>query len=338
MKRKTELQTKDFNLQLGFKVKEAVEQDAEVVVIEGYGNYFGTAKGDDYSDIYIDRANEVVVPSGIDIKAYKKNPVILLNHDRNKVIGKALQVTKKPDGLFIKAEIHKGACDDETFYSIKNGLIQTFSIGFRCEAGEYKEVGKTNVFFITKSSLLETSAVTIPCNHESTFQVIKSLGDEGFYAGELEETTNHDTDSDVPTHDSAVYKTLQGEEKMKIALKELLSAAEVENFKTLGLEAKLDEEQEISTKQYFDQLLAKAVAPLEARIAELEKVKASTDEQEQTEGTTDEKPAEGSEEETKSDEGSEDEAGVKEVPEETVKALVDFSEVLTKFTADSTTA
>ena len=109
---KKDIQNKDFNLQVGFKVKEAMESNEDVVIIEGYANYFGNSKDDDYSEVYIDRANEVVVPSGIDIRAYKKNPVILLNHDRTKVIGRAVTVTKKADGLFIKAEIHKGACDD----------------------------------------------------------------------------------------------------------------------------------------------------------------------------------------------------------------------------------
>jgi len=335
MNRKTELQNKDFNLQLDFRVKEDKESTDEILIIEGIANYFGTAKGDDYSQVYIDRAGEVVVPGGMNLTWFKKNPVILHNHDRDKVIGKAVSVSKKEDGIHIKAEVHKGACEEELFYAIQNGLLRTFSIGFACKAGEYKEINNRNVYFITKSELRECSIVTIPCNSESMFE-LKSLDDnQGFYA---EDEPNQDTDSDVPTHDSAVYKTLQGEEKMKIALKELLSAAEVENFKTLGLEAKLDEEQEISTKQYFDQLLAKAVAPLEARIAELEKVKASTEEQEQAEETTEEKQDEVSEEASKSDEGSEEEVVVKDVPEETVKALVDFSEILPKFTADSTTA
>lgn len=329
---KKDIQNKDFNLQIGFKVKEAMEANEDIVIIEGYANYFGNSKDDDYSDVYIDRANEVVVPSGIDIKAYKKNPVILLNHDRTKVIGRAVTVTKKADGLFIRAEIHKGACEDETFYSIKNGLISTFSIGFRCEAGEYKEVNKTNVFFITKSSLLETSAVTIPCNHESTFQVVKAFGEEGFYA-EDEETTKG-INADMPTHADDVHKSTTGDNTMMIALKELLSAADVEKFKSLGLEASLDEEKEVSTKQYVDQLVAKSVA--DAVAAEFEKVKAAAVEQEKGEEQTDEKQEEGSEEGTKSDEGSADadQEEQKSVSEEITKSLSELSTAIEKLKAE----
>ena len=147
MKIKAASQHKDFSLQIGFRVKEDSTSENETITIEGYGNYYGKSSGEDYSEVYIDRAGEVVVPSGMDVKAYKKNPVVLLNHDRSRVIGKALSVTKKDDGIYVKAEIHKGACDDEVYYSIKNGLVQTFSIGFRCLAGEYKEVNKNNVFF-----------------------------------------------------------------------------------------------------------------------------------------------------------------------------------------------
>ena len=251
-------QHKDFNLQLGFK---AVQESTEdILIIEGYANYMGTPKGDDYSNVYIDRAGEVVVPAGMDLKWFKKNPVILLNHERDKVIGKAVSVSKKDDGIYIKAEIHKGACEDETFYAIQNGLLRTFSIGFRCSAGEYKEINNRSVYFILKSELRECSVVTIPCNSESMFE-IKSLEDEeGFYA---------DVNTDSPTTVSdAINKTEAGEDIMKLALADLLSAAEVEKLKSLGID--VTEEKEISTKQYIDHMLAIAMeAAKESLKAEL---------------------------------------------------------------------
>ena len=329
---KKDIQNKDFNLQVDFKVKAAQESTDDILVIEGIANYFGTAKGEDYSQVYIDRAGETVVPSGMDLKWFKKNPVILHNHDRNKVIGKALSVTRKDDGIYLKAEVHKGACDEEVFYAIQNGLLRTFSIGFACKAGEYKEINNRNVYFITKSELREVSVVTIPCSTESMFELKSLAGEEGFYAED--ETTDKGTDVDMPTHSNDVHKSTDGDNTMKIALKELLSAAEVDRFKSLGLEASLDEEKEISTKQYIDQLVAKSVAEAFAA-AELEKAKAATEEQEKGEEQSEE-AQEGSEEETKSDEGSED-AGteeVKSVPEEVTKSLTDLSAVIEKLKAD----
>lgn len=265
MKKTQEFKNKDFNLQMGFRVKDTgLVEESEVVTIEGYANYYGKSQGEDYSAVYIDRSGEVVVPGGMDVKAYKKNPVILLNHDRSRVIGKALSVTKSDDGIMIKAEIHKGACDDETFYAIKNGLVTTFSIGFRVKAGEFKEINKNNVFFITKSELYETSCVTIPCNAESTFSVVKSLeGDTGFYAGDFD----YDVNTDGPTTESDVInKTEDGEDKMKLALADLLSAAEVEKLKSLGVN--VEEEQEVSLKQYVDFTVQKAVEAAVASVVE----------------------------------------------------------------------
>lgn len=329
---KKDIQNKDFNLQVDFKVKAEQESTDDILVIEGIANYFGEVKGEDYSQVYIDRVGDVVVPSGMDLKWYKKNPVLLHNHDRDKVIGKALSVTKKDDGIYLKAEVHKGACEEEVFYAIKNGLIRTFSIGFACKAGEFKEIGTRNVYFITRSELREISCVTIPANAESMFE-LKSLDDsEGFYAEE--ETTDKGTNADTPTRTDDVHKSTIGDNTMKIALKELLSAAEVERFKSLGLEASLDEEKEVSTKQYIDQLVAKAVA--EAVAAELEKIKAATEEQEKGEDQTEEKQEEGSEEGTKSDEGSKDadQEEAKSVPEEITKSLTELSAVIEQLKAD----
>lgn len=328
---KKDIQNKDFNLQVDFKVKAEQESTDDVLVIEGIANYFGTAKGEDYSQVYIDRAGEVVVPGGMDLKWFKKNPVILHNHDRNKVIGKAVSVSKKDDGIYIKAEVHKGACEEELFYAVKNGLLRTFSIGFACKAGEFKEIGGRNVYFIVRSELRECSIVTLPCNSESMFELKSLDGEEGFYA---EEETTKGTNVGMPTHIDDVHKSTDGDHIMKIALKELLSAAEVDRFKSLGLEASLDEEKEISTKQYIDQLVAKAVA--EAVAAELEKIKATTEEQEKGEESTEEKQEEGSEEGTKSDEGSDEEAqeDQKSVTEEVSKSLTDLSAVIEKLKAD----
>ena len=174
--------------------------------------------------------------------------------------------------------------------------------------------------------------MTIPCNHESTFQVVKAFGEEGFYA-EDEETTKG-INADMPTHTDDVHKSTTGDNTMKIALKELLSAAEVEKFKSLGLEASLDEEKEVSTKQYVDQLVAKSVA--DAVAAEFEKIKAAAVEQEKGEEQTEEKQEEGSEEGTKSDEGSADadQEEQKSVSEEITKSLTELSATIEKLKAE----
>ncbi len=235
----------DFNFKLEFKADK--ESTDDVLVIEGYANFSGKIS-DDYSQVYIDRANEVVVPSGMDVAEFKKNPVILLNHDRGEVIGKAVTVTKKADGIYLKAEIHKGACKPEIFYAIQNGLIKTFSVGFRSIKGEWKEVGKRDVYFITKSALREVSCVTIPANAESVFEV-KALTEGGGIWADVAELS--------PTTKTVDINKQDGEENMQIPIIELMNAGEAEKLKASGFDA--TQTVEISQRQYIDLVVQKAV-------------------------------------------------------------------------------
>lgn len=311
-------QSKDFNLHLSFKADS--ESTEDVLVIEGVANYAGQIKGEDYSNVFIDRAGEVVLPSGMDIKWYKKNPVILLNHDRSAVIGKAVSVTKKDDGIYIKAEVHKGACEDEVFYAIQNGLMSTFSIGFRVKAGEYKEVNKRNVYVIEKAELFEVSVVTIPCNAESLFE-IKSLEDqEGFYAGEFEA----DATAEGPTTGSADINKQAEEETMKLALADMLPAAEVEKLKALGVD--VAEEKEVSLKRYIDIVVEKAVEAALAAKAEGEGA-AEGEAQAEGEGEAAEEGEAQAEGEGEAEGETEPEEG-KESPEMVTKSLEALSDMV----------
>jgi HK97 family phage prohead protease len=212
--------------------------DSEIIKIAGYANFSGKVEE---GDVFVDLVGDVVVPSGIDVSVWKKNPQILLQHDREYTIGRGLSVTKKKDGLYIEAEIHKGAMEEEEFYRIKSGLISYFSIGFRTLAGEMKKVGDRHAYFITKSLLLEVSLVSIPCNGESAFTLVKSLpDDQGFYAGELGEGTTQKFSASVENENHT-----QGEGIM-LKLRDILPAATVKEMETLGLSAELDAEKEVS--------------------------------------------------------------------------------------------
>lgn len=307
---------KDFNLLLPFKVKGMGmdEENTEVIKIEGYANYSGDIDVAD-SCCFIDRTNDVVVPAGMDISNYKKNPVILLNHDRDYPIGKGIDIQKRADGIYVVAEIHAGAMDDEDFYTIKNGLISSFSIGFRTKAGEFRTINDTDVYFITKAELHEISVVTIPCNTESGFSIIKSFGTDGFRG-------------QIPTQPKVVEeKSYCGDETMKLKRSELLPADVVEQYKSLGLHAELEGEVEVSTKSFIEQTIAKHFADLETKLLSAieekfksEEVPAETPAETPAE---EEKPASNEEVPAGTEEGKSDEGAVEEKYEEAdaIKAL-----------------
>ncbi len=333
-----EFSTKEFNVYFPFDAKAATcpdcgenpckcegEDSGKILKITGWANFSGDL--DNEASIFVDHSGDVIVPSGFDLKTWNKNPQILWQHDRNYTIGKGLKAVKKKEGLEITAEIHEKAMEEEDFYKVEKGLVTMLSVGFRTLAGEYKEVNKRNVFFITKALLYEVSVVSIPCNSESGFSIVKSLGDGNFYAGDFDSTPNA-----VPGA-GATHKSIEDNYmKMQIKLRDMLSEDKVKELEDLGLGESLDELKDVDAKAYLESLVAKQLAEVKAEVAELraELTKAA---EAPAEGETkeEEKPA-ASEEESKAD----DEANVetKEDDQEVVsKSLTETSSAVANLLA-----
>ena len=151
--------------QVELVVKEtSVEQKgSDVVVISGYANRYL----DDNGQLVIDRSTESVLPQGYDLKDFMKNPILLYSHDKQKPIGKIINIDVRVDGLYIEAEVHK-FMDEKTFYGVLNGILKTFSIGFQIL--DYAEVD--GVYLWTSTKLLEVSIVSVPDNQDSIFSVL----------------------------------------------------------------------------------------------------------------------------------------------------------------------
>lgn len=121
-----------------------------------------------------DRAGDVVSPEAIEasMQLYQKNPVVLLNHDQSKPIGKMIDYEITKDGLYVVDEIGKGFADaDEAWSKIEQGILRALSIGFI--PLETQRVGDDYV--ISELELVEHSVVSIPSNRESLFSVEKAF-------------------------------------------------------------------------------------------------------------------------------------------------------------------
>lgn len=263
---KESIETKGFNLLVPFSVKADPEAaDGETLHLEGIANFCGDLENT--SAIEVDLAGEVVVPTGMDISIYKGNPQILWQHNRDYTCGACDKITKKKDGIYIEATIHKGAMEDEDWYRVKSGLITRFSVGFRCKGGEFKEINGKSVYFITKSLLLEISLVSIPASSSSSFHVVKSLGeDTGIYSGDLIDKSEASTEIEATANTTPIK-----EKKMTtITVKEmdLLNAEGIERLKSLGLEAKLEETVEVNLKAYVDSIVQVKLDAFKAELAQ----------------------------------------------------------------------
>ena len=123
-----------------------------------------------------DRYGDIIDQKGWILENYKKNPVVLLNHDSNQLpIGKG-NVYLRDDKLVIDVEFDS---EDERAAEVerkaKKGFMNAVSVGFRpLESKSRSELPEDNKYYgqrgmyYSKAELLEVSIVTIPANGEAT--------------------------------------------------------------------------------------------------------------------------------------------------------------------------
>lgn len=123
-----------------------------------------------------DRYGDIIDQKGWILDNYKKNPVVLLNHDSNQLpIGKG-NVYLRDDKLVIDVEFDS---EDERAKEVerkaKKGFMNAVSVGFRpLESKSRSELPEDNKYYgqrgmyYSKAELLEVSIVTIPANGEAT--------------------------------------------------------------------------------------------------------------------------------------------------------------------------
>ena len=122
----------------------------------------------------LDRAGDIIQPDAWTkggLENYKGNPIILFNHDYNKPIGRATDLSVTDKGLDISAKISKAAGDITQL--VKDGVLGAFSVGFRCKDSEY--MTETDGYKIKDAELFEVSVVSVPCNQNATFGLAKSF-------------------------------------------------------------------------------------------------------------------------------------------------------------------
>ena len=128
-----------------------------------------------------DRTGDIVLPEawvkGID--NFRRNPILLYQHDHNKPIGRVKNITVDKKGIFVEATV-SGAAENQHGVKtlIEDGVLKSFSVGFKIKDADYDRM--SDAFTIKDVELLEISVVSVPANQNSLFSVRKSFeqGDE----------------------------------------------------------------------------------------------------------------------------------------------------------------
>lgn len=136
-----------------------------------------------------DRAGDVIMPEAWTkggLKHFEKNPIILFNHNYDRPIGRAIGLTVSERGLELEAKISKA--EPQLAQLIKDGVLGTFSVGFRVKDADY--ISETDGLKIKDAELFEVSVVSVPCNQAATFSLSKSFNSMEEYKDYVKTFTN----------------------------------------------------------------------------------------------------------------------------------------------------
>jgi HK97 family phage prohead protease len=131
----------------------------------------------------VDRDNEVLLPKGVNLEHFVKNPVVMWAHDYHEPpIGKAIWIARTAHGLKTKFKIAATQMAKDVYALCKGGFLKAISVGFQ-RKHDYEpsqEDLKKNPSWegarriIDKWELLEFSVVPIPANPEALITAVKS--------------------------------------------------------------------------------------------------------------------------------------------------------------------
>lgn len=131
----------------------------------------------------VDRDGDVVLPSGVDLTDFVKNPVVLFIHDNQRLpVGTAPIVLRKRDSIIAKVMFAERPASmppeqefipDTVFSMFQQGVLRAFSIGFMLDKARVPTPDDVRRFgagvrqVITKWRLLEFSIVPVPANQDA---------------------------------------------------------------------------------------------------------------------------------------------------------------------------
>lgn len=176
------------------------------VTIEGWAN-----------KAVVDRGGDIINKDAWNVDNFKKNAIILFNHDKNQPIGKAIAVEPREEGLYIKAKI-SGSADpgiSKVRDLIKEGVLNAFSVGFD-STNETKSADGYNE--IKAAELFEVSVVSIPMNQDSLFSTTKlydidSVRTKAVEAYEAENGPSSKASKDAEAPSDGATEEIKEEEK-----------------------------------------------------------------------------------------------------------------------------
>ena len=146
------------------EVKEAPAGDGQppAYEVEGYVAAFNNR----------DLGGDVILPGAFDASLAAGHKVrFLRQHDHSKVLGTVLELKADPHGLRGRFRISRTPLGEETYQLLKDGALDSFSIGYLPDEAEHKDGGVRELKQLT---LLESSVVSLPMNPRALVTAVKA--------------------------------------------------------------------------------------------------------------------------------------------------------------------
>jgi HK97 family phage prohead protease len=188
----------------------------------------------------LDRDNDRVMPSGVILDNYTRNPVVMWGHSYGApadLIGRAVNLEVSDAGITADFELRPAANDQDPQNIVRllwdGGWVRTASIGFRPIAAQANEFGGKD---FTAWELLEFSLTPVPANADALRLAAKALdafagvepGGEGIApedapeapavkADETAATVDGNDSEGAPTHTAPAAEEIDAEQAQRLA-------------------------------------------------------------------------------------------------------------------------
>lgn len=185
------------NVKLDEAEPEFTRAAAFAKVVDADGKELGEGKGyDPKQKLFIggianahetDRMNEVLRPTGVQLNAYNKNNILLLQHCHADPVGLCTTMRPEDNGVHFEAWVGDPAAapltkkQEETRSLVAQRILKAVSVGFiplKIRMPAYDDNGRlVDPAVIEEWEMLELSIVSVPCNAGALFE-LKTAGDK----------------------------------------------------------------------------------------------------------------------------------------------------------------
>lgn len=122
----------------------------------------------------LDQGGDIIVPGSFKKTLAEAGAKVKILWQHNEPIGVPVSMTEDSKGLLVTGKISQTRLGDEALTLVKDGVIDSMSIGYRVINSDYNEKGQR---VIRELALKEFSLVTFPMNEAAIITGVKSIRD-----------------------------------------------------------------------------------------------------------------------------------------------------------------